>query len=133
MSLTQMVLSAVLLLPIQVSVNQGTRVPLPARVLQAKTVFVDNQSGYVRARDEFADELGKWRRLRIVYSKANADLLVILTTQKTQLSGATQIVFVDPQSGENIWTNSMVWSEQGAVRDLIMDLRQRIEKQEKSR
>jgi hypothetical protein len=40
--------------------------PVPAKVMQAKTVFVENQSGYDRARDEFSDELGKWNRLHII-------------------------------------------------------------------
>jgi len=102
--------------------------PIPARVMQAKTVFVENQSGFDRARDEFADELGKWNRLQIVYDKVSADLVVILTALNSQRT--TQIAFVDPTTGDKIWTNSMARSDRGAVRDLLGDLKQRIEQQE---
>jgi outer membrane protein assembly factor BamB len=124
-------LAAALILTIQVTAKQQTLAPIPARVMQAKTVFVENQSGYDRARDEFADELGKWNRLHIVYNKAGADLVVILTALNSQRT--TQIAFVDPTTGDNIWTNSMTWSDRGAVRDLLGDLRQRIEQQEQRR
>jgi hypothetical protein len=122
-------LVAVLVLAIQVPAKQQMLAPIPAKVMQAKTVFVENQSGYDRARDEFADELGKWNRLHIVYSKTGADLLSILTVQNGYRT--TQIAFVDPETGDRIWTNSMAWSDRGAVRDLLGDLKQRIEKQER--
>src|SRR5580700_5599233 len=114
-------LAAALILTIQVSAKQQTLAPIPARVMQAKTVFVENQSGYDRARDEFADELGKWNRLHIVYNKTGADLLAILTVQNGYRT--TQIAFVDPVTGDRIWTNSMAWSDRGAVRDLLGDLK----------
>jgi hypothetical protein len=124
-------LAAALVLTIQVSAKQQSLAPIPARVMQAKTVFVENQSGFDRARDEFADELGKWNRLHIVYNKEGADLVVILTALNSQRT--TQIAFVDPTTGGKIWTNSMTWSERGAVRDLLGDLKQRIEQQEQQR
>jgi hypothetical protein len=124
-------LAAALVLTIQISAKQQALAPIPARVMQAKTVFVENQSGYDRARDEFADELGKWNRLHIVYNKAGADLVVILTALNSQRT--TQIAFVDPTTGDKIWTNSMAWSGRGAVRDLMGDLKQRIEQQEQQR
>ena len=131
LTLLPVLLAAALVLTIQDSEKQQTPAPIPARVVQAKTVFVENQSGYDRARDEFADELGKWNRLHIVYNKAGADLVVILTALNAQRT--TQIAFVDPTTGDKIWTNSMAWSDRGAVRDLLGDLKQRIEQQEQQR
>ena len=124
-------LAAALVLTMQVSAKQQMLAPIPAKVMQAKTVFVENQSGFDRARDEFADELGKWNRLHIVYNKVGADLVVILTALNSQRT--TQIAFVDPTTGKKIWTNSMGWSDRGAVRDLLGDLKQRIEQQEHQR
>jgi hypothetical protein len=124
-------LAAALVLTFQVSAKQQMLAPIPSKVVQAKTVFVENQSGYDRARDEFADELGKWNRLHIVYNKAGADLVVILTALDAQRT--TQIAFLDPKTGDKIWTNSMAWSDRGAVRDLLSDLKQRIEQQERQR
>jgi hypothetical protein len=128
-TISSVFLVAALVLAIQVPAKQQMLAPIPAKVMQAKTVFVENQSGYDRARDEFADELGKWNRLHIVYNKTGADLLAILTVQNGYRT--TQITFVDPETGDRIWTNSMVWSDRGAVRDLLGDLKQIIEKQER--
>ncbi len=130
LTLPSIMLSAMFLLSVQASAQ--VRTPLPAKILQAKTVFVDNQSGLDRARDEFVDELGKWQRLRIVYNKWDADLVATLTTQRTQqpLGGTTQLALVDDKTGENVWANSMEWSELGAMRDLMRDLKQRIDEQE---
>jgi hypothetical protein len=121
-------LTAALVLAIQVSRKQQMLAPIPEKVVQAKTVFVENQSGYDRARDEFADELGKWNRLQIVYNKAGADLVVILTALNSERT--IQMAFVDPTTDGKIWTNSMAWSDRGAVRDLLDDLKKRIEQQE---
>jgi bla regulator protein BlaR1 len=112
----------------QVPAKQQMVAPVPAKLIQAKTVFIENQSGFDRARDELAQELGNWNRLHIVYDKTRADLVVILTGQNTQRT--IQITFVDPATGDKIWTNSMPWSERGAVRDLLDDLKQRIEQQD---
>jgi hypothetical protein len=124
-------LSAIVFLAVQISATPQGSTSLSPKILRAKTVFVDNQSGYVRARNEFYDEIGKWNRLRIVSDKANADLVVILTAQNTQRT--TQMALVDPKTGDIVWFNAMVWSEQGAARDLVVDLRKRIEAQEKTR
>jgi|SRR5579862_434021 len=122
-------LATALVLTIRVSAKPQILAPIPAKIIQAKTVFVENQSGYDRARDELADELGKWNRIHIVYNKASADVVVILTAQNAQRT--TQIAFVDSTTGDKIWTNSMVWSNRGAVRDLLGDLKQRIEQLER--
>jgi hypothetical protein len=122
-------LAAVSLLTMRISAQRQMLAPIPAKVMQAQTVFVENHSGFDRARDEFADELGKWNRLHIVYSKAGADLVAILTALNSRRT--TQIAFVDPTTGERIWANSMAWSDRGAVRDLLGDLKQKIEEQER--
>jgi hypothetical protein len=124
-------LAAALIPAIQVAAKQQMLSPIPAKVMKAKTIFVENQSGYDRARDEFAGELGKWNRFRIVYNRAGADLVVILTAVNTERT--TQIAFIDPTTGDKIWNNSMAWSERGAVRDLLGDLKQRIEQQDHPR
>jgi outer membrane protein assembly factor BamB len=110
---------------------QQRPVPIPAKIIRPKTVFLESQSGYDRARDEFADELRKWNRLHIVYDKTGADLVVVLTALNAQRS--TSIAFFNPTTGDKIWSNSMMWSDRGAVRDLLGDLKQRIEKQEQVR
>lgn len=128
LSLSLMILAVILSLQsFQVSAQQT---PLPTRMLQARTVFIDNQSGFDRARDEFVDELGKWQRVRIVYNSYDADLVAVLAADRVQMT--TQLTFSDGKSGESVWTNSLPWSDQGAMRDLMRDLKQRIDNQERN-
>jgi hypothetical protein len=118
----------------------ATRSPLPARILTAKTVFVDDHPGLDqdRAQREFFEEVSKWNRWRTVKIKGDADLVAVLTVRQKQpvnpanpFVGTTQLTFVDPATGRQIWSNTMPWSDRGAVRDLIDDLRKQVEMQEK--
>lgn len=121
-------LAVLLLSTVQALANQEVPAQLPARIIEAKAVFIDNRSGCIRARDEFANELGKWNRFRIVYNKGEADVVVVLAVQTA--ARTTRLNFVDPATGATLWTNSMPWSDRGAVRDLLGDLKARIEEQE---
>ena len=134
--------------------------PLPERIVQAKTLFVDNQSKYADVADRFYEEMGKWKRFRIVLNRVDADLIVVLTTQESEgigsynrpyvtnkvgntdittggssvysyTYGSTQIAFLDPKSGEKVWSNTMAWGRKGGARGLVRDLRKRVESQEK--
>jgi hypothetical protein len=120
----------------------GSSAPLPAKIVAAKTVFVDNHPGLDqdRAQSEFFDEMHKWNRWRTVTNKADADLMVVMTVrQKQPISptnpyiGTTEIAFVDPATNQLLWSITMPWSGRGAVRDLVNDLRHRIERQEKQK
>ena len=84
-------------LKIQVSAVQQRPAPIPAKIIRAKTVFLENQSGYDRVRDAFADELGKWNRLHIVYGKTGAGLGVGLTAPNAQRR--TSIAFFQSDDG----------------------------------
>jgi hypothetical protein len=53
--------------------------PLPAKVLTAKTVYLDNKTGYEIFADRAYDEFAKWGRFRVVQSAKDADLVVLLS------------------------------------------------------
>lgn len=53
--------------------------PLPAKVLAAKTVYLDNRTGYEKFADRAYDELQKWGRFRVVDSVRDADLVLLLS------------------------------------------------------
>jgi len=53
--------------------------PLPQQVLQAKTVYIDNQSGLAYIGDRAYDEVSKWGRFKIVNSAKDADVVFLLT------------------------------------------------------
>jgi len=69
--------------------------PLPDQILQAKTAYIDNRSGFAAFGDRAYDELSKWGRFKIVKSAKEADLVFLLsadeyvTGYRTDTSGTT--------------------------------------------
>jgi hypothetical protein len=56
------------------------KMPLPERVLTAKTIYIDNRSGQADIGDKAYDELRKWGRLQVVGSAEKADVVLLLST-----------------------------------------------------
>jgi hypothetical protein len=107
--------------------------PMPDRVLKAKTVYLDDQSGYPGVGDKAYQELTKWGRFKVVNNRKDADLILLisaraytggyLTTSTGQVSAtgggvygqATSVgvplvaifgylTFIDPGNGELVWS-----------------------------
>lgn len=53
--------------------------PLSERIMQAKTVYIDNQSGLATLGDRAYDEVSKWGRFKIVSSAKDADLVLLIS------------------------------------------------------
>jgi hypothetical protein len=53
--------------------------PLPASVIAAKTVYIDNQTGYSQITDKAYSALSKWGRFTIVKDAKDADLVLRFT------------------------------------------------------
>ena len=70
-----------LLLPVLAStcLAKDKHAPLPEMVVSAKTIYIDNQSGFANMGDRAYDELGKWGRFQIVDSADKADLVLLLS------------------------------------------------------
>ena len=49
--------------------------PLPASVIAAKTVYIDNQTGFSQITDKAYEALSKWGRFKIVKDAKDADFL----------------------------------------------------------
>jgi hypothetical protein len=90
------------------SAKEKQHLPLPATVLAAKTVFIDNQTGMAKLGDKAYEELKKWGRFQIVPDRKQADLIFLLTAQERDggyiTSGGGQTGTVD--SNGNINTSS---------------------------
>jgi hypothetical protein len=69
--------------------------PLPDQILQAKTAYIDNRSGFAAFGDRAYDELSKWGCFKLVKSSKEADLVFLLsadeyvTGYRTDTSGTT--------------------------------------------
>ncbi len=53
--------------------------PLPASVMAAKTVYIDNQTGHANITDRAYDALNKWGRFKILKDAKDADLVLRFT------------------------------------------------------
>ncbi len=87
---------------------KGKHIPLPPQVLTAKTVYIDNQSGFARLGDRAYEQLQKSGRVQVVQDRKQADLIFLLSeleyNQGYVTSGSTTTTKVD-KSG-NIKTSS---------------------------
>jgi hypothetical protein len=144
-----------------VSANQcfprnKTHAPLPAKVLSAKSVYIENH-GSAKNADKAYDELKKWGRWEIVQDRAKADLVLMLSAQEGQSStgqtqtydptpapgmggagtwkygtthsatgGSTHLELVEAKTGQTLYADT-----KGTTGRTIKELRKRIEEQEK--
>jgi hypothetical protein len=59
--------------------KQVEHAPLPAKVLAAKTVFIENNSNQPEIADKAYTQLKQWGRYKVVDSKDKADLVLVFT------------------------------------------------------
>jgi hypothetical protein len=55
--------------------------PLPERLIAARTIYLINDSGDLKAYDAFFRELTKWRRFKVVASRDTVDVVAVLTSK----------------------------------------------------
>ena len=75
--------------------------PLPDKLLQAKTVYIDNQSNFAVVTDQALEELTKWGRFSIVSDKSKADVAFIFTA-------VNRAVGSSPTSATEVGTSVLV-------------------------
>src|SRR5260370_34309349 len=52
--------------------------PLPSKLMQAKSVYIENKTGEAERGHVFFKELTKWKRFSIVSEKSKEDLVFVL-------------------------------------------------------
>lgn len=142
--------------------KQVEHAPLPAKVLSAKTVYIQNDSGFADIADKAYSQLKSWGRYRVVDTKQHADLVLIFTATSEQTEGTTpthvstynyqtgawtsgtatapstdtwhytQVKLVDPETDDVAWADRRIWGKHSATEELIKALRERVEEQEKA-
>jgi hypothetical protein len=127
--------------------KEKSHVPLPAQVITAKTVYIDNQSEEAGVGEKARDELRKWGRFKLVSDRAEADLIFVFSTgaytsyatssppYSTEVeANYTYLTIIDGTSGQHLWNASQKWGNlyggyHSATRGLINDLKKRVEEQ----
>jgi hypothetical protein len=130
--------------------------PLPDKILQAKTIYIENKTGNAGAEDRVFQEMTKGKYFRVVSDKTKADLVFILTLQTHEAlgsnntsvtnrignttitngggvysytTGSVTLTIADPQDDSVVWTNTKPLSKKGATHDLMDDLEKRLKNQ----
>jgi hypothetical protein len=55
--------------------------PLPPQIVAAKTVYIDNQSGFAKLGDRAYEQLTKWGRFQVIPDRKQADLVLLMSTK----------------------------------------------------
>jgi hypothetical protein len=132
------------------AVAKDLKAPLPEKLFEAKTVYIDNRSGQSDILDKGYTALKEWNRYEIIQDKAKADIVFVFTvstetrgsyttgnvndngtvqatTTPTRV-GYTTMTVVDPTSGQILFSDTRRWHLFGsATKDAVKELRQRME------
>ena len=127
--------------------KEKNHAPLPAQVITAKTVYIDNQSEETDVGEKARDELRKWGRFQLVSNRAEADLIFVFSTSAYTSyatssppysaeveANYTYLTIIDGKSGQHLWNASRKWGNlyggyHSATRGLVNDLKKRVEEQ----
>ena len=115
--------------------------PLPASVIAAKTVYIDNQTGSSQITDKAYEALSKWGRYKIVKDAKDADLVIRFTADTKGRpnppgndidKSPTPVHFsVLDQTNKELWSISKNAPFHSQTRQDIDEFKKRIEEQEK--
>jgi hypothetical protein len=117
--------------------------PLPASVIAAKTVYIDNQTGHPEITDRAYDALSKWGRFKILKDAKDADLVLRFTANTKgrptppgndiDVSPTPVIFSVRDQTNNELWSVSKDKPFHSQTRLDIDEFKKRIEEQEKGK
>jgi hypothetical protein len=115
--------------------------PLPASVIAAKTVYIDNQTGHAEITDRAYDALNKWGRFKILKDAKDADLVLRFTANTNgrptppgndiDMSPTPVLFSVRDQTNNELWSVSKDKPFHSQTRLDIDEFKKRIEEQEK--
>ena len=124
------------------------RSPVPAKVMQASSVYVDCTCprGLAVAREEALQQLKSWGRFQIAQNRRETDLVLLFSgnpylgdyttrdgpdTRNVAIE-STYLTVIDPNTGATLWSDSREWGSwrvKGATKDLLTELREEMEGQ----
>jgi hypothetical protein len=126
------------------------RALLPAKIMQANSVYVDCvcPRGLAVARDIALQQLQSWGRFHVSQQRRQTDLVFLFSgnpylgdyvtrdgpDDRPVKVDFTIMTVIDPNTGQTLWTDSRRWGSlrvRGATKDLIEELRQQMEEQVK--
>jgi hypothetical protein len=125
---------AFVLLHLSVFADNDKYAPLPAKIVNAKTVFIMNETGKASFGDAMYKQIRTWNRWQIVANKETADLILVLTDKggMKSLNPSFYLNVNDPTTAEQLWTarttmQGKLWRSWGSVaQTLLGDIQKRM-------
>lgn len=138
-----------------VGVKAQNHANLPVRLLTAKSIYFENQTGFAAVGDDALRELKKWGRFQVVRSRDQAELVLVLSSEDGSANIANPadkrrfgpdlsfhfryrpaeayLTVDDVITGERLWAGAHVWGGlltgfNSAGRRLVSRLRKQIER-----
>ena len=107
--------------------SSDTKAPLPEKLLTAKAVYIDNQSGYQKFADTVYKELMKWGRFTVVDSADKSDIALRLEIGYDPDGYDVATLRVVDRNGAVLWSNSRPWTLlNNGPKKLLADFRKRL-------
>lgn len=107
--------------------------PLPDRIVAAKTVFLQNDSGEQNLTDQLYRHLEEWGRWRVVTNRTEADIIVSIDRKpldsKDRFRNNFYLHVLDGRTGEALLTlkrNKVLGRTGDVVKELVSDLKNRL-------
>lgn len=137
--------------PRAVAKSKEKRPPIPAKIFQADSVYVDCDAcprALAEAGKTANEQLLMWKRFRIVQDRNQADLIFMFGAnqylgdyvtrdgpdKRPVAIDRTIMTVIDPKTGEDLWSDTRIWGSWrvvGATKDLIEELRDEMESEVK--
>lgn len=162
-TVASVVVGAVMLLwpqIMQAKQKENKAAALPAKVLAARKIYVDNRTNDAEIQNDAYLELAKWGRFQIVDSPKKAEIVLRLygsntvtfvpagektyvynssaggkwqETQEQVPAGFTRLTLIDPKTDSPLWSDDRKTNGSEAKRRIVDGLRDAIEQGEKAR
>lgn len=115
------------------AVADETYAPLPEKIIAAKTVFLQDDTGQQNLIDQLYRELQEWGRWKVVTNRAEADLVLSLDRKpldsRDRFRNNFYLHVVDARSGEDLLTlkrNKVMGRTGNVVKELVLDIKKRL-------
>jgi hypothetical protein len=103
--------------------------PFPDKLVSAKTVYIQNDSGDSKFGDAMYRTLKDWGRWQILTDRSDADLIAVLDHKDILIRNDWTLTLIDPKTSEKIWSSrhDAGFNARGIIsRELTAELRKRL-------
>src|ERR1700691_502027 len=87
----------------QVALAGDTHAPLPDKIVSARTVFIQNDSGEQKFADNVFIQLQQWNRWRVVTNRSDADVVMLLD-HHDKFHNYFYLSVLDRETNAVLWT-----------------------------